>query len=91
VTDSGFYEISSDQFTKLRQPVMDRLEKLAQSTNWLSNSYSEETSRVKMAIGGVIDIIKQCLDIEPKERPPAEEITAQLGQICIDLQLPQPW
>ena len=86
MTDSGFYEISTDQVPKLRQPVMDRLEMLAQSTNWLRNGHLAETSCVQRAVAGVIDIIKQCLNIEPKQRPAADKLTDQLKQICDHLQ-----
>lgn len=88
MTDSGFYENSTDQGPKLRQPVMARIDTLAQSTNWLHGGNLEEASRVQMAVGAVIHVIIQCLNVDPNERPPANELSTALKRICYHL---RPW
>lgn len=69
----------------LRPAVVEQLECLPESTNWLHDAASNETLRVQQAVNGVIKLIRQCFDFKPKKRPTAGQLSESLKRICEQL------
>jgi len=81
MSDLCFFEIVNGD-RKLRAPVVEYIENLPQSTAWLNSGTPEQTAVIQNVVQAAMAIVKQCLNINPEQRPDASNISVQLTEIC---------